>query len=116
MSYIQRVCQSSSLRQAAAAWRTGVTQLSAARVAMVASQRFAAAPTYSAAPAPVSGFSSSPTISTSFAASGVQSTSSSSTAVEGSDSGEAGNSLGGASHSEKLSHGSKSLRRRRKRF
>ncbi|GLI68292.1 hypothetical protein VaNZ11_012653, partial [Volvox africanus] len=121
MSYLQRFCQGSSLRHAAAAWRAGSAQLQAARVAMAASQRFnAAPPAYVAAPNSVPSFATSPSIPLSFAASGVQSTAGvaaagTSGAVEGSDSGEAGNSMSGASHTGSLS-GSKSLRKRRKRF
>ncbi|GIL86295.1 hypothetical protein Vretimale_13715 [Volvox reticuliferus] len=121
MSYLQRFCQGSSLRHAAAAWRAGSAQLQAARVAMAASQRFAAAPpVYAAAPKSVPSFSTSPSIPLSFAATGVQSTAGvtaagTSGAVEGSESGEAGNSMSGASHTGSLSD-RKSLRKKRKRF
>ncbi|GLC53726.1 hypothetical protein PLESTB_000780700 [Pleodorina starrii] len=119
MSYMQRLCQGSSLRHAAAAWRAGATQLQAARVVMAASQRIGAVPAHMAAPKPVPSFSTSPSIPTSFAASGVQqptgvaAAGTSSGAVEGSDSGEAGNSMSGASHTGSLSDG-KTLRKRKR--
>ncbi|KAG2484318.1 hypothetical protein HYH03_016860 [Edaphochlamys debaryana] len=119
MSYLQRFVQSSSLRNAAASWRTGVTQLQAARAAVAASQRFSAAPLFaaSAPSAPVAGFSSTPSISTSFAASGLlNGAGSSTTAAAVGESDESGNSLGGASHTGTLCDDGPRLRRRRKRF
>ncbi len=64
----------------AALFYAGVTQLQAARVAMAASQRLVAAPSFSAPAAPsyTAGFTSAPSMPGSFAASGLLSGSSSS--------------------------------------
>ncbi|KAG2454678.1 hypothetical protein HYH02_000517 [Chlamydomonas schloesseri] len=121
MSYFARFTQGPTLRHAAAAWRAGVTQMHAARVAMAASQRLAGGPVFGApppaAPSPSAAFSSSPAMGSSFAASGLLGSSGgASTALEGSDGTGEGNSLGGASHNEAVIAGTRRCRKRRKRF